>query len=217
MAYSSYIYSPQSPEWWRSPTPAEIYKKLQCPDCGSAPDHHVRCSGCHSFVLCRTCDPDTQNDHGMEACARPNCPHLYCPTCISSDFITQQRHRVAFIMAEVVRSGVKVEELPSYDRAEMMKYEEYRPAGYCVPCYLACTRCENCALFSIPIIDVEMTDKDVPTCEHCDRAKCSKCGLLTVRMVDAAGRYSGCTNCIDICAAQQYSRKRKRLTCPRSV
>lgn len=211
MAYSSYSYSPQFPERWQSPTPIEIYKKLQCPECGSSPEYHLRCTGCHSFIACDKCDHDARLDHGLKSCARPNCPHLYCSTCVESDFVGQQRQRVGSIFTELAKSGVDAKDMPSYDRAETMKYEQYRPKGYCVPCYLACTRCEHCAMYSVPIIDDEMSDGGLPVCGHCKYAWCSQCAVFTERMSSDNGKFSGCVSCGNICPSKKYNRKRKRL------
>lgn len=217
MAYSNYSYAPQCPEWWRAPTPTEIYKKLQCPECSSPPEHHLRCSGCHSFVACDKCDPGARLDHGLMPCTRPNCPHLYCKACVESAFITQQRQRVGHLFSELAKSGMDVKDFPAYDRAETMKYVQYRPEGYCVPCYLACSRCEKCSMYSVPVIDVEFNEGDLPVCEHCKQAWCSKCGLFTERLPSQSGRLSGCMNCVAICPASKYSLKRKRLPIPREM
>lgn len=205
MAYSSYRYEPQRPEMWAPLTPAELYKTLCCPQCDSTPDQHVRCYGCHVMIACSQCDPDACETHGLEPCARSGCPHRYCATCVGTDFISQQRQRVNFILVQVARSGVATQDLPLYQDAESKKYMEYRPKGYCIPCYLACTRCEKCAHFSVPILDVVMDCDNIPVCAHCKCARCPDCLLVTERMVNESGRFSGCTNCMIICDATRFA------------
>lgn len=118
------------------------------------------CMSCLHVIICERCHGDWTGKRYkgpiMAPCKMPGCQYLYCKYCIGMNFQQQEIYRANWLCERTCNTTSDgTHSIGKYDHHDcrhdeaIIKSEQQRLDGVCVPCYLRAARCVVCAKRSI--------------------------------------------------------------------